>query len=165
MSMMCQDPGAGDSKTQTEERKSKKRKSDSDPWPGQKKGKLGINDMVASDSDSDNSDAYVNEDDNTMNSNSTNDDVEGRESSVSQNDFASDLELSGMDPTDAMGGQDNRASSDMDNSNDAEVDDMIRFVDLWCFNPINHNMNVQSTFCGFNADDEAIRIFGLLSLY
>ncbi|KAL0838933.1 hypothetical protein ABMA28_016943 [Loxostege sticticalis] len=127
LSMICQDPNAGDSKPPaSEERKSKKRKSDSDPWAAaQKKGKPGLSEMPDSESDSDNSDGYVNEDDNTMNSNSTNDDIEGRESSVSQNEFASDLELSGMD-ADALGGQDNRTSSDMDNSNDGDVEDIIR---------------------------------------
>ncbi|XP_013186899.1 mediator of RNA polymerase II transcription subunit 1 [Amyelois transitella] len=126
LSMMCQDSSSGDVKPQImEERKSKKRKSDTDVWPGQKKGKPGLSDMADSESESDNSE-YVNEDDNTMNSNSTNEDVEGRESSVSQNEFASDLELSGMDATDAIGGQDNRASSDMDNSNDGDVEDMMR---------------------------------------
>lgn len=87
--------------------------------------------MMDSDSESDNSDGYGNDDDNTMNSNSTNDDVEfeGRESSVSQNEFASDLELSGMDAQDALGSQDNRTSSDMDNSNDGDVEDLIRYVD------------------------------------
>lgn len=131
LSMICQDPNAGDSKPQaSEERKSKKRKSDSDPWAAaQKKGKPGLSEMPDSESDSDNSDGYVNEDDNTMNSNSTNDDIEGRESSVSQNEFASDLELSGMD-ADALGGQDNRTSSDMDNSNDGDVEDIIRLVNF-----------------------------------
>ncbi|CAH0398408.1 unnamed protein product [Chilo suppressalis] len=128
LSMMCQDPNAGDKNLQTsEERKSKKRKSDTDPWPSsQKKGKPGLSEMPDSDSDSDNSDGYVNEDENTMNSNSTNDDIEGRESSVSQNEFASDLELSGMDATDAIGGQDNRTSSDLENSNDGDAEDIIR---------------------------------------
>ncbi|XP_046965497.1 mediator of RNA polymerase II transcription subunit 1 [Vanessa cardui] len=127
LSMMCQDSNANESKTQiTEDRKSKKRKSDTTIWPSnQKKGKPGMNDMMDSDSESDNSEAFGN-DDNTMNSNSTNDDIEGRESSVSQNEFASDLELSGMDATDALGGQDNRTSSDMDNSNDGDVEDIIR---------------------------------------
>ncbi|CAK1556361.1 unnamed protein product [Leptosia nina] len=124
LSMMCQD---SDSKNQMpDDRKSKKRKSDSGMWPStQKKGKPGLTDLGDSDSESDNSDGYGNEDDNTMNSNSTNDDIEGQESSVSQNEFASDLELSGMD-TDALGGQDNRNSSDMDNSNDGDVEDIIR---------------------------------------
>ncbi|XP_050351124.1 mediator of RNA polymerase II transcription subunit 1 [Nymphalis io] len=127
LSMMCQDSNTNESKTQiTEDRKSKKRKSDTTIWPSnQKKGKPGMNDMMDSDSESDNSEAFGN-DDNTMNSNSTNDDIEGRESSVSQNEFASDLELSGMDATDAIGGQDNRTSSDMDNSNDGDVEDIIR---------------------------------------
>lgn len=84
--------------------------------------------MMDTDSESDNSDEYVNEDENTINSNSTNDDIEGRESSVSQNEFASDLELSGMDATDALGGPEIRNSSDMDNSNDGDVDEIIRFV-------------------------------------
>ena len=84
--------------------------------------------MMDSDSESDNSDEYVNEDENTINSNSTNDDMEGRESSVSQNEFTSDLELSAMDATDALGVPDNRTSSDMDNSNDGDVDDIIRCV-------------------------------------
>lgn len=119
---MCQD----DIKSESSERKSKKRKSDSDVWPGQKKGKPGgIAEMMDSDSDSE-SDAYVNDDDNTNNSNSTNDD--GRESLASQNEFVSDLELSGMDATDARS-QDNRTSSDMDNSNDADLEDnMMRLV-------------------------------------
>ncbi|KAJ8722007.1 hypothetical protein PYW08_004409 [Mythimna loreyi] len=125
LSVMCQDPG-NDTKPQIEERKSKKRKSD-DVWTTQKKGKpSGIAEMMDSDSDSDNSDEYVNEDENTINSNSTNDDMEGRESSVSQNEFTSDMELSAMDATDALGVPDNRTSSDMDNSNDGDVDDIIR---------------------------------------
>lgn len=125
---MCQDPNASDIKPQPEERKSKKRKSD-DVWSSsQKKGKQGITEMMDTDSESDNSDEYVNEDENTINSNSTNDDIEGRESSVSQNEFASDLELSGMDATDALGGPEIRNSSDMDNSNDGDVDEIIRFV-------------------------------------
>ncbi|KAH9644788.1 hypothetical protein HF086_007876 [Spodoptera exigua] len=126
LSVMCQDTAATDTKP-TEERKSKKRKSD-DVWASaQKKGKpSGITEMMDSDSESDNSDEYVNEDENTNNSNSTNDDIEGRESSVSQNEFTSDMELSGMDATDALGAQDNRTSSDMDNSNDGDVDDIIR---------------------------------------
>lgn len=115
-----------------DDRKSKKRKAEA-MWPtNQKKGKPGMNDMMDSDSESDNSDNYGN-DENTMNSNSTNDDIEGRESSVSQNEFASDLELSGMDATDALGGQDNRTSSDMDNSNDGDVEDMIRYVHFYVF--------------------------------
>lgn len=127
LSVMCQD-SASDTKPQTEERKSKKRKSD-DVWATQKKGKpSGIAEMMDSDSESDNSDEYVNEDENTVNSNSTNDDMEGRESSVSQNEFTSDLELSAMDATDALAGPDNRACSDMDNSNDGDVDDIIRCV-------------------------------------
>ncbi|CAH2269286.1 jg15062 [Pararge aegeria aegeria] len=130
LTMLCQDSNTSDSKPQgSEERKSKKRKSDTCLWPSaQKKGKPGMNALMDSDSESDNSDGYVNEDENTMNSNSTNDDVEmeGRESSVSQNEFASDLELSGMDAQDALGGQDNRTSSDMDNSNDGDVEDLIR---------------------------------------
>ncbi|XP_068633278.1 mediator of RNA polymerase II transcription subunit 1-like [Battus philenor] len=126
LSMICHDPNSSESKPQvTDERKSKKRKSDTDIWSAsQKKGKHGITE-ADSDSDSDNSE-YVNEDDNTMNSNSTNDDLEGRESSVSQNEFASDLELSGMDATDALSAQDNRTSSDMDNSNDGETEEMTR---------------------------------------
>lgn len=128
LSVMCQDQSASDTKLQTDERKSKKRKSD-DVWPAQKKGKpSGIAEMMDSDSESDNSDEYVNEDENTVNSNSTNDDIEGRESSVSQNEFTSDMELSAMDATDALGAPDNRTSSDMDNSNDGDVDDIIRFV-------------------------------------
>ncbi|XP_072949120.1 mediator of RNA polymerase II transcription subunit 1 [Epargyreus clarus] len=128
MTLMCQDTGSSESKPQmSDDRKPKKRKSDSGMWPStQKKGKPGMNDMMDSDSESDNSESYANEDDNTMNSNSTNDDIEGQESSVSQNEFASDLELSGMDATDALGGQDNRTSSDMDNSNDGDVEDLIR---------------------------------------
>ncbi|KPI94480.1 Mediator of RNA polymerase II transcription subunit 1 [Papilio xuthus] len=122
LSMICQDPNSSESKPQTDERKSKKRKSDNDLWSSsQKKGKQGITEAADSESDSDNS--YVNEDDNTMNSNSTNE--EGPESSVSQNEFASDLELSGMDPADALTVHDNR-SSDMDNSNDGEPEEMIR---------------------------------------
>lgn len=128
---MCQDSSASDVKPQTEERKSKKRKSDELWSSSQKKGKQGITEMMDSDSDSDNSDEYVNEDENTVNSNSTNEDMEGRESSVSQNEFASDMELSGMDATDALGTTDNRNSSDMDNSNDGDVDDIIRFVFLF----------------------------------
>lgn len=127
--MMCQDSNTTELKSQiSEDRKSKKRKSDTTLWPSnQKKGKPGMNDMMDSDSESDNSEGYGN-DDNTMNSNSTNDDIEGRESSVSQNEFASDLELSGMDATDALGAPDNRTSSDMDNSNDGDVEDIIRCV-------------------------------------
>ncbi|CAH0585806.1 unnamed protein product [Chrysodeixis includens] len=126
LSVMCQDPNASEVKPQQEERKSKKRKSD-DVWSSsQKKGKQGITEMMDTDSESDNSDEYVNEDENTVNSNSTNDDIEGRESSVSQNEFASDMELSAMDATDALGTNDNRTSSDMDNSNDGDVDDIIR---------------------------------------
>lgn len=122
---MCQESGSDIKPQITEERKGKKRKSD-DVWStAQKKGKPGISDLMDSDSESDNSDAYVNEDDNTINSNSTNDDIEGR-SSVSQNEFASDLELSGMDATDALGGHDNRTCSDMDNSNDGDVEELIR---------------------------------------
>lgn len=143
LSMMCQDSSAGESKSQSEERKSKKRKSDSDPWSATpKKGKPGMSELMDSDSESDNSDGYVNEDDNTMNSNSTNEDVEGRESSVSQNEFASDLELSGMDATDALGAQDNRTSSDMDNSNDGEVEDMIRCVPLVITHPTVLSTNI-----------------------
>ncbi|CAH2048555.1 unnamed protein product, partial [Iphiclides podalirius] len=127
LSMMCQEPNTSDAKPQAcEERKTKKRKSDGDMWSAsQKKGKQGITEAADSDSESDNSE-YANDDDNTMNSNSTNDDLEGRESSVSQNEFASDLELSGMDATDALSAQDNRTSSDMDNSNDGEAEEMIR---------------------------------------
>ncbi|CAG4965173.1 unnamed protein product [Parnassius apollo] len=127
LSMLCQDPNTSDIKPQvSEERKSKKRKSDTDIWSAsQKKGKQGITEAADSDSESDNSE-YVNEDDNTMNSNSSNDDLEGRESSVSQNEFASDLELSAMDATDVLNAQDNRTSSDMENSNDGEAEEMIR---------------------------------------
>lgn len=124
MSMMCQD---ADLKPQPEERKSKKRKSDQDPWSTcQKKGKQGMSELMDSDSETDNSDAFVNEDD-TMNSNSSNE-LGGRESSVSQNEFASDLELSGMDATDSLGGADNRLPSDMENSTDGDVEDLIRCV-------------------------------------
>ncbi|XP_026327665.1 mediator of RNA polymerase II transcription subunit 1 [Hyposmocoma kahamanoa] len=124
LSMMCQDSGPSESKAQIEDRKSKKRKADTDLWVSNpKKGKPVLTDMLNSDSDSDNSE-YVNEDDNTMNSNSSNEDIEGRESSASQNEFASDLELSGMDATDALGSQENRPSSDMDNSIDGESDDI-----------------------------------------
>lgn len=127
LSMICQDSGPSESKTQIEDRKSKKRKPDTDLWVSNpKKGKPVLTEILNSDSDSDNSE-YVNEDDNTMNSNSSNEDIEGRESSASQNEFASDLEMSGMDATDALGSQDNRPSSDMDNSVDGESDD-IRFV-------------------------------------
>lgn len=126
LSMMCQDSGPSESKAQIEDRKSKKRKAD-DLWVSNpKKVKPLLTEILNSDSGSDNSE-YVNEDDNTMNSNSTNDDIEGRESSASQNEFASDLELSGIDATDTLGGQENRPSSDMDNSIDGESDD-IRFV-------------------------------------
>lgn len=129
---MCQDSGPSDSKPQIEDRKSKKRKADTDLWVSNpKKGKPILTEILNSDSDSDNSE-YVNEDDNTMNSNSSNEDVEGRESSASQNEFASDLELSGIDATDTLGGQENRPSSDMDNSVDAESDD-IRFVPYQIF--------------------------------
>ncbi|CAB3221812.1 unnamed protein product [Arctia plantaginis] len=124
LSVMCQDSGATDIKPQLEDRKPKKRKSEEMWSSSQKKGK-GITEMMDSDSESDNSDGYVNEDENTVNSNSTNEDIEGRESSVSQNEFASDMELSGMDATDALA-QDNRNSSDMDNSNDGDVDEIIR---------------------------------------
>ncbi|CAG4956180.1 unnamed protein product [Colias eurytheme] len=128
LSMMCQDAGTGESKSQlSDDRKPKKRKSDTGLWSAsQKKGKPGIGDLGDSDSESDNSEGYGNEDDNTMNSNSTNDDIEGQESSVSQNEFASDLELSAMDTADALGGPENRTSSDMDNSNDGDVEDIIR---------------------------------------
>lgn len=125
LSVMCQDPNTSDIKSQPDERKSKKRKSEEIWSSSQKKGK-GITEMMDSDSESDNSDEYVNEDENTVNSNSTNDDIEGRESSVSQNEFASDMELSAMDATDALSAHDNRHSSDMDNSNDGDVDDIIR---------------------------------------
>lgn len=127
LSLMCQESAASDVKVQTsDERKSKKRKSD-DVWStAQKKGKPGISELMNSDSESDNSDGYVNEDENTAHSNSTNDDIEGVESSVSQNEFTSDLELSAMDATDALAGQDNRTSSDMENSNDGDVEDLIR---------------------------------------
>lgn len=125
--MMCQDSGLSESKAQTEDRKSKKRKTETDIWVSNpKKRKPGMSEIANSDSDSDNSE-YVNEDDNTMNSNSSNEDVGGRESSASQNEFASDLELSGMDTADALGGQENIPSSDMDNSIDGESND-IRFV-------------------------------------
>ncbi|XP_041979348.1 mediator of RNA polymerase II transcription subunit 1 [Aricia agestis] len=125
LSMMCQDSNPVDMKSQmSDDRKAKKRKAETGMWPMNKKGKPGMSELMDSESDSENSDGY-NEDDNTMNSNSTNDDIEGRESSVSQNEFASDLELSGMDATDALG-QDTRASSDMDNSNDGDVEDIIR---------------------------------------
>ncbi|KAL4707777.1 hypothetical protein ACJJTC_001723 [Scirpophaga incertulas] len=127
MSIMCQDQNAENKSQMTEDRKPKKRKCDSDSWSSsQKKGKPSLSDMPDSDSESDHSDAFVNEDENTMNSNSTNEDHGGRESSVSQNEFTSDLELSGMDATDALGTQDNRTSSDMDNSNDGDVEDLIR---------------------------------------
>lgn len=129
LSMICQDPNTGDNKPQmSEERKSKKRKSDSDPWSStHKKGKPGLGEMMDTDSETDNSDGFVNEDENTMNSNSTTDDIEGRESLVSQNEFSqSDLELSAMDATDALGIQDNRTLSDMDNSNDGDAEDMMR---------------------------------------
>ncbi|XP_073956691.1 mediator of RNA polymerase II transcription subunit 1-like [Choristoneura fumiferana] len=120
LSMMCQDD-----KSQADDRKSKKRKSDSDPWhTGPKKGKPGnMGEMQDSDSESENSE-YVNEDDNTMNSNSTNDEEE--QSSVSQTGFASDVEMSGIDATDALGAADLRPSSDQDNSNDGDVEDIIR---------------------------------------
>lgn len=128
--MMCQDSGPSESKAQIEDRKSKKRKTDTDLWVSNpKKRKPGMSEIANSDSDSDNSE-YVNEDDTTMNSNSSNEDIEGRASSASQNEFASDLELSGMDTAmleDALGGQENIPSSDMDNSIDGESDD-IRFV-------------------------------------
>lgn len=121
---MCQD--SNESKHQ-EERKSKKRKSDSDVWStAQKKGKPGLSDMMDSDSESDNSDNYANEDDNTVNSNSSTEDLEGRESSASQNEFTSDLELSTMDAADALRNQDNRTSSDIDNSNDGDVEEIMR---------------------------------------
>ncbi|XP_059049979.1 mediator of RNA polymerase II transcription subunit 1-like [Achroia grisella] len=127
LSMMCQDSAVNETKPQLlEDRKPKKRKSDTDIWSTQKKGKPGLSEMVDSESESDNSETYVNEDENTMNSNSTNDDIEGQESSVSQNEFTSDLELSAMDTTDALGSQDNRTSSDVDNSNDGDVEDLIR---------------------------------------
>ncbi|XP_063624060.1 mediator of RNA polymerase II transcription subunit 1 [Cydia splendana] len=118
LSMMCQDSGE---KSQADDRKPKKRKSDSDPWhTGPKKGKPGnMGELQDSDSESENSD--VNEDDNTMNSNSTNDE----QSSVSQNEFASDVEMSGIDPTDTLAA-DTRQSSDMDNSNDGDVEDIMR---------------------------------------
>lgn len=132
LSMMCQDSGSSESKAQIEERKSKKRKADTDLWVSNpKKGKPVLTEILNSDSDSDNSE-YVNEDDNTINSNSSNEDIEGRASSASQNEFASDLELSGMDATDALGGQENRPSSDMDNSIDGESDD-IRYVPYQIF--------------------------------
>lgn len=125
MSMMCQD--GADTKPQHEERKSKKRKYQ-DPWAVcQKKGKPGLSELMDSDSETDNSDAFVNEDDTTMNSNSSNE-LGGRESSISQNEFASDLELSGMDATDALGGADNRIPSDMENSTDGDVEELIRYV-------------------------------------
>ncbi|GBP22374.1 Mediator of RNA polymerase II transcription subunit 1 [Eumeta japonica] len=131
LSMMCQDATTvtdNDVKSQhIEERKSKKRKSDNDPWSAtQKKGKQGICEMMDSESDSDNSDAYVNEDDNMMNSNSSNEDLDGRDSSMSQNDYTSDVELTGMDGGDAIAAQDNQASSDMENSNDGDAEDNIR---------------------------------------
>ncbi|KAG7308865.1 hypothetical protein JYU34_006127 [Plutella xylostella] len=127
MSMMCQDPV--DIKPQTDDRKTKKRKSDNDPWSAcQKKGKQAMCEMMDSDSESDNSEAFVNEDDTTMNSSNSSVEEGGRASSVSQTEFASDLELSGMDATDALSSQDNtlRAPSDMENSNDCDVEDMIR---------------------------------------
>lgn len=124
LTMMCQD--SNESKHQ-EERKSKKRKSDSDVWStAQKKGKPGLSDMMDSDSESDNSDNYANEDDNTVNSNSSTEDLEGRESSASQNEFTSDLELSTMDAADALRNQGNRTSSDIDNSNDGDVEEIMR---------------------------------------
>lgn len=124
--LIKEDSGVGDEKPQTEERKSKKRKAEEIWSASQKKGKQGISEIMDSDSESDNSDEYVNEDENTVNSNSTNDDIEGRASSASQNEFASDVEMSGMDGTDTLGAQDIRNSSDMDNSNDGDVEVMIR---------------------------------------
>ncbi|VVC92185.1 unnamed protein product [Leptidea sinapis] len=122
VALLCQDSNSSEAKShQMDDRKIKKRKSDGG-WPSQKKGKPGIG-VGDSDSESDNSE-YVNEDDNTMNSNSSNDFIEGQESSVSQNEFASDLEISGIDSAD-VAGHDNR-NSDLDNSNDGDVEDLIR---------------------------------------
>ncbi|KAJ2949101.1 hypothetical protein O0L34_g6041 [Tuta absoluta] len=117
LSMMCTDSGATDMKP-SEDRKSKKRKSD-DPWASApKKGKM---EMGESGSESDNSDGYVDYDED---SNSSNENMEGRESSVSQNEVASDLELSAMDGDAQHSQHSTRASSDMDNSNDADNDDI-----------------------------------------
>ncbi|KAI5644339.1 mediator of RNA polymerase II transcription subunit 1 domain-containing protein [Phthorimaea operculella] len=114
LSMMCTDSST-DIKP-SEERKSKKRKSD-DPWASaSKKGKL----EMESGSDSDNSDGYVDYDED---SNSSNENMEGRASSVSQNEVASDLELSALDDA-AHSQHSTRPSSDMDNSNDADNDDI-----------------------------------------
>lgn len=133
LSLLIQD--TGDIKSEiSNERKPKKRKSDCDVWStSQKKGKPGISEMMDSDSDTDNSDTYVNEDDNTNNSNSSNED--GRDSSTSLNEFASDAELGSLDAADrdrdAVSVHDNRTSSDMDNSNDGdEEDNLLRFVHL-----------------------------------
>lgn len=127
LSIMSQDSGSDADMKQLEDRKAKKRKTEADLWATQKKGKHGITEMMDSDSDSDNSDAFVNEDDNTVNSNSSNDEVEEQESSVSQNELAADLDLSVMDTTEGLGSHDNRTSSDVENSNDGDVEDLIRY--------------------------------------
>lgn len=120
LSMLCHDSADTDNK---QEVKSRKRKLESDPW-ALKKGKS-LSETLDSDSDTSNSDAFVNDDDNTMNSNSTNDDVD-QGSLLSQNELTSDMELSGMDANDALGGLDNRVFSDADTSNDGDISEMIR---------------------------------------
>lgn len=118
LTMICQDSTDTEIK---QEPKYRKRKSDNDVW-SQKKMKH----MMDSDSDTENSDGYVNEEENTMNSNSSNDDIE-QGSGVSQNELTSDMELSAMDTADALSVHD-RISSDVDNSNDGEVDAMMRYL-------------------------------------
>lgn len=149
--MMCQDTTGTDADVKphiAEERtKFKKRKLDTDPWSStHKKNKQGMSEMMDTDSDSENSDGFANEDDITMNSNSSNEDV-GHESSLSQNEFISDLELSGMDAADALGAPDNRTSSDMDNSNDGDVEDIIRYIFWTSFNNVKIIRHVNTYLC------------------
>lgn len=123
-----------------EKKVSKKRKSEYSTGNASKKSKTQVMYDVfveSSSSDSDSGgDSEVEEDDTLIQSNSSNDeDEEVQPSPSSHTGFVSDLELSGLDPAELIGGSSNDVktscsefenSGDGDNNDLQEMDDIIR---------------------------------------
>lgn len=113
-----------------ESKSSKKRKSEYDLNNPSKRSKPQVLCEVlleSSSSNCDSGDESEIEEENIIQSNSSNDDEELPTSPTSHTGFVSDLELSGLDPTELIGGSsnDNKTScSEFSNSGDGDINDL-----------------------------------------
>lgn len=116
--------------TYEDSKMSKKRKSEYDMTSPNKRSKPRVVCEVLLESSSSNCDSAEEsemEEENINQSNSSNEEEEHATSPTSQAGFTSDLELSGLDPTELIGGSsnDNKTScSDFENSGDGELNEI-----------------------------------------